>query len=618
MELIAGIDVGNNSTEVAVGKLAGGAVEVVSSAMVRTVGIKGTSRNAIGVIEGLDQALGRIGMTRRDLDLVLLNEATPVIGDVAMETITEMVITESAMIGHNPSTPGGVGLGQGTTIALDRLRDASPGGPWIVVIPGTVEFRDAARQLNEAVARNHRVVGAIVQKDDGVLIHNRLHQPIPIVDEVHYIDRVPLGMPAAVEVALPGQSIDKLSNPYDIATLFDLDPEETRRIVPVARALTGTRSAVVIKTPKGDIQERRIPAGTITLRGRQRKTDVKVEEGAEAIMQAVASVSPLVEIEGEPGTNVGGMFERVRTVMAELTDQPAEGIQVRDILAVDTLKPQQVLGGLAGEHSLGNAVGLAAMVETHKLPMQRLARKLESEIEVPTCVGGVEAEMAIRGALTTPGTKAPLAILDLGGGSTDASTIDDSGEIRSVHLAGAGDMVTMLIDTELGLEDRELAELVKRHPLAKVETLFHMRHEDGSVQFFEQHLDPRLFGRVVVISEDGPVPLPIRQPLPAIAAARTGAKRKVFVENALRALRLVAPANNIRLLSHVAMVGGSALDFEIPKMISDALIEYGIVTGRANIRGVEGPRNAVATGLVLAYAELNASGRSAEGRYAAV
>jgi diol dehydratase reactivase alpha subunit len=480
-----------------------------------------------------------------------------------------------------------------------------------------VEFRDAARQLNEAASRNLHVTGAIVQKDDGVLIHNRLHQPLPIVDEVRHIDRVPLGMPAAVEVALPGKAIDKLSNPYDIATLFNLDPEETRTIVPVARALTGTRSAVVIKTPKGDIQERRIPAGTITLTGQQRKTEVKVQEGAEAIMQGVASVSPLVEIQGEPGTNVGGMFENVRNVMSQLTDQPAEGIQVRDILAVDTLKPQQVLGGLAGEYSLGNAVGLAAMVETHKLPMQRLARKLEAEIEVPSCVGGVEAEMAIRGALTTPGTRAPLAILDLGGGSTDASTINEHGEIRSLHLAGAGDMVTMLIDTELGLDDRDLAELIKRHPLAKVETLFHLRHEDGSVQFFQQHLDPRLFGRVVVISDDGPVPITTRQPLSAIAATRTGAKHKVFVQNALRALRIVAPAGNIRLLGYVVMVGGSALDFEIPRMISDALIEYGVVTGRANVRGVEGPRNAVATGLVLAYAELNAPGR-ADARYAAV
>ena len=59
MNWIVGVDVGNNSTEIALGRLTeGGAVEIVSSAMVRTVGIKGTSRNAVGVIEGLDLALG--------------------------------------------------------------------------------------------------------------------------------------------------------------------------------------------------------------------------------------------------------------------------------------------------------------------------------------------------------------------------------------------------------------------------------------------------------------------------------------------------------------------------------------------------------------------------------
>ena len=126
------------------------------------------------------------------------------------------------------------------------------------------------------------------------------------------------------------------------------------------------------------------------------------------------------------------------------------------------------------------------------------------EIMVPACVGGVEADMAIRGALTTPGTKAPLAILDLGGGSTDASLITEDHKITSIHLAGAGDMVTLLIDTELGLEDRDLAEKIKCYPLARVETLFHMRHEDGSVQFFHEPLDPRLFGRVVVLTEEGP------------------------------------------------------------------------------------------------------------------
>lgn len=604
MPYIAGVDIGNNSTEVAVAEFTrSGEARIVSSSIVKTVGIKGTVRNVLGVIDALDRALSPLGIPRKDLGIVLLNEATPVIGDVAMETITETVITESAMIGHNPSTPGGMGLALGTTIMLEDVAAASPDKQWIVVIPGSTEFRVAAEQLNRAMSAKFQIAGAIVQKDDGVLIHNRLHHSIPIVDEVVHIDRVPVGMPAAVEVAAVGKTVEKLSNPYDIATLFELTPEETRNIVPIARALTGTRSAVVIKTPHGDIQERRIPAGKIKLIGRHQKVDIQIDEGAESIMEQVVKVSPLLEIQAEPGTNVGGMFETVRQVMADLTDQPVSAIRVQDILAVDTLVPQRVRGSLAGEYSLGNAVGLAAMVETQKLPMQRLARKLEEEIMVPTVVAGIEAEMAIRGALTTPGTKPPMAILDLGGGSTDASLITESGEIKSVHLAGAGEMVTLLIDKELGLDDLELAENIKLFPLAKVETLFHMRHENGSVQFFHEPLDPRLFGRVVVISENGPIPVETREPLAKIVEIRQKAKKKVFVHNSLRALERVGPANNIRLISFVALVGGSALDFEIPRMISDSLIEYGVVTGRANIRGTEGPRNAVATGLVLAYEE---------------
>ena len=115
MAYIAGVDVGNNTTEVALAEIDGkGNPRFLSSAMVRTVGIKGTLRNAMGIIEALDLALKPTGLRRDQLDAVLLNEATPVIGDIAMETITETVITESAMIGHNPSTPGGHRPGPGT------------------------------------------------------------------------------------------------------------------------------------------------------------------------------------------------------------------------------------------------------------------------------------------------------------------------------------------------------------------------------------------------------------------------------------------------------------------------------------------------------------------------
>ena len=72
--------------------------------------------------------------------------------------------------------------------------------------------------------------------------------------------------------------------------------------------------------------------------------------------------------------------------------------------------------------------------------------------------------------------------------------------------------------------------------------------------------------------------------------------------NAFRALESVAPEKNLKNITNVVLVGGSAQDFEIPEMLTEEFANYRIVCGRGNIRGTEGPRNAVATGLVLSYA----------------
>ena len=112
MRYIAGIDIGNSSTEVALATLsATGELSFVSSALAETTGIKGTLSNVHGIQEALAKATKKVGINVSDISLIRINEATPVIGDVAMETITETIITESTMIGHNPKNPGGVGLG---------------------------------------------------------------------------------------------------------------------------------------------------------------------------------------------------------------------------------------------------------------------------------------------------------------------------------------------------------------------------------------------------------------------------------------------------------------------------------------------------------------------------
>jgi diol dehydratase reactivase alpha subunit len=525
-----------------------------------------------------------------------------VISGLAMETITETIITESTMIGHNPATPGGAGLGVGTTVDLATLTTTDADTEVVCVVPGTVDFADAAAAINEATVRGVAVRGAVAQGDDATLIANRLNQPIPIVDEVTLVDRVPMGMLAAVEVAGAGRTIRTLSNSYGIATVFGLDADETRLIAPVARALVGNRSAVVVRTPAGDITARTIPAGKVTFLGERSKHEVGMDVGAERIMAVLRRTQPLADVAGEPGTNVGGMLARVRDTMSELTATPPGEVRIRDVLAVDTSVPQQVSGGLAGEFALENAVALAAMVRTSQGPMRLLARELRDTLQTEVIVGGIEADMAVLGALTTPGTDRPLALLDLGGGSTDAA-VADHGSVRSVHLAGAGDLVTKLIDAELGLDNRELAEQIKKYPLAKAESFFHVRLEDGTVRFFDQPLPPDTFARVVVLTEGGLEPVPTRHTVEKIREVRRTAKHRVFVVNALRALEQVAPGGNIRQLDFVVVLGGSALDFEIPEMIADAVAPYGLVCGTGNVRATEGPRNAVATGLVLAHAE---------------
>lgn len=602
MRYIAGIDIGNSSTEVALATLnEAGALTITHSALAETTGIKGTLRNVFGIQEALALVAKRAGINVSDISLIRINEATPVIGDVAMETITETIITESTMIGHNPKTPGGAGLGVGITITPEELLTRPADSSYILVVSSAFDFADIANVINASMRAGYQITGVILQRDDGVLVSNRLEKSLPIVDEVLYIDRIPLGMLAAIEVAVPGKVIETLSNPYGIATVFNLNADETKNIVPMARALIGNRSAVVVKTPSGDVKARAIPAGNLELQAQGRTVRVDVAAGAEAIMKAVDGCGKLDNVTGEAGTNIGGMLEHVRQTMAELTNKPSSEIFIQDLLAVDTSVPVSVTGGLAGEFSLEQAVGIASMVKSDRLQMAMIAREIEQNLNIDVQIGGAEAEAAILGALTTPGTTRPLAILDLGAGSTDASIINPKGEIIATHLAGAGDMVTMIIARELGLEDRYLAEEIKKYPLAKVESLFHLRHEDGSVQFFPTPLPPAVFARVCVVKPDELVPLPGDLALEKVRAIRRSAKERVFVTNALRALRQVSPTGNIRDIPFVVLVGGSSLDFEVPQLVTDALAHYRLVAGRGNIRGSEGPRNAVATGLILSW-----------------
>lgn len=600
MKLIAGVDIGNSTTEVCIGTIEdNGRFRFLSSASRMTTGTKGTLPNVHGIKAALTEAMERIHEPVERLSLIRLNEAAPVIGDTAMETITETIITESSMIGHNPSTPAGAGEAVGRLIFLENIWKGEAGVAYIVAVSNRFSYEEAAARLNQFLPELD-IRGMILQADEAVLVENRLNRKMPIVDEVKHITRIPEGKLAAIEVALPGTSVRMLSNPYGIATLLGLDAQETKAITPIAKSLVGKRSAVVIRTPHGNMRENILPAGEIHLKG-EKDLQVSIDAGADVIMEAVAQAGEIQDITGQDNTNVGNMLKRIKNGMAEVAGSKGDEIRITDILAVDTLAPVEISGSLAGETCMEKAVGIAAMVKTQHLPMQQIADRLEEELHVKASVAGVEAVMASLGAMTTPGTRLPLAILDMGGGSTDAAVLEPDGSVRTTHQAGAGELVSMLIQTELGLGSRVTAEQIKKYPMGKVESLFHMRLENGAMQFFPESIDPRYFGHVVLLAPGEMLKIEEDIPMERILEVRQDAKKKVFVRNAIRALRTIAPGNDLKNIPNVVLVGGSAEDFEIPEMLMAALSEYRIVCGRGNIRGTEGPRNAVATGLLMSY-----------------
>jgi len=610
MKILAAVDIGNSTTEVCLAEESeSGKIRFLSGASIFTTGLKGTADNVTGILSALEEAAKTAGLTQgyKQITSIRINEAAPVIGGAAMETLTQTVITESSMLGHNPKTPAGYGTGYGKTINIGNLNNAQPGESYIVVVSGETGYETASMLINQS-ANVINITGAILQLDEAVLVYNRLTHKIPIIDEVRDINKIKENVETAIEVALPGQAVQMLSNPYGIATLLKLSPEETIHITPIAKSLIGTKSAVVMKTPwKNTAPPQKI--GKITITG-ERTIDVDFSQGAEAVMQAIESTGSITSITGEDSTNIGNMLANALESMTELAkpsfleEAAAKGgedcVQIRDLFAVDTFAPVAISGALAGETSLEKAIAVAVMVTAGRLPMQEIAKELAAKTGIYTTVSGVEPVMAALGALTTPGTRLPLTILDIGGGSTDAALMDENGTVKSVSVAGAGELVTMMIQSQLGLSSRITAENIKKYPVAKVESMYHIRLENGEIVFYEDGINPRFFGAVVIMAPGGMIKIDEERPIEKIVSVRQDAKRSVFVKNATRAIGKLLPKENA--VKHVILVGGSAEDFEIPGFISTAFADMGMVCGRGNIRSTEGARGAVATGLVMAYA----------------
>jgi hypothetical protein len=556
--LVAGVDVGNSTTEVVVARVQPGREPAwLAVGRCPTTGTKGSVECLHGIAELLSRAQRRLGERPA---LALLAELHPVAtGLLELGEIEELALERTAIARPGSQTPSGSGVGSGRLTSLDDLAGPAATGDVIAVI-GAEDFDVAAAKLRSARERCWRIAGAIVAGDDGVLIGNRFDRALPIVDEVTDAAELPLGSPAAVEVAAAGDSITVLSDPLRLGLLLGFDQRQARAARTAARAVSGSRTAIVVRTARAS-QSRPLGDASVLLVG---------VDGAERLMDDRADPPPPGEITAIRGAggNRNHLLDMIWRPLPTPPDDPGFARRVARRRAV--------------------AIALLERGESDDL----LAAVSELCADGARVVSG-ESDAAMLGASTTPGAGRAPFVVDLGGGTVDLHRAQGA-----VSTAGAGDLVTRISAALLG-SPPSLAERAKRCRSARVETPFTLHHEDGSRTFLGEPAPPETLARLCALDGRRLVALPAALAPEVWCRLRRAAKRQVLGFNVRRAIEAIGGVPRGEL---VVLVGGCAADHEVLDVVAAELEDHDLAIARGNVLGRHGPRAAVAVGLVLAFA----------------
>ncbi|MFN8188364.1 MAG: diol dehydratase reactivase ATPase-like domain-containing protein [Gaiellales bacterium] len=562
--LVAGVDVGNSTTELAVASLdPGGVPEWRLVLRAPTTGLKGSVECAAGVSELLGRAERRLGERPHRL---LLSELHPVeAGLVELGRMEELDLARTAIARPASATPSGEGVAVGVLRPLAALAGESGAEPVLAVVAGA-DFEQAAAILGAARSRGWKITGVLVEGDDAVLIGNRFDRTMPIVDEVTDAARLPFGALAAIEVAPAGGAVEQLSDPLRTAALLGLPPDEARAARHASRAVAGHRAAVVVRgerttSPPPQCAEV-APIRLLSPGGQELPFDERADPPAPGSVRAIRGAA-------------GDRDRLLDVAWCPLPSPPDDpGFSRR----------------LASRRAV--AVALLAEADASGL-VEALAGEAAGGVEVV----GRESEAAVLGASTTPGAGHAPFVLDIGGGTVDLHREHDTGR-QMVVTAGAGDLVTRICAGLLAC-DQPLAERAKRVRSAWVETPFTIHHEDGTRAFLGEPAPSQAVARLCALDGRELRPLPVPLAPEVWRGLRRAAKRDVIGRNVRRAL---AAAGGVPRGELVTLVGGSACDPEVVDAVAVELTDLDVAVARGDVLGRHGPRAAVAVGLVLAYA----------------
>jgi hypothetical protein len=545
--LVAGIDVGNATTEVVLARVSTGGVEHVAAGRTPTRRAKGSPeslRAAAGLVRRLEREHGVHVVQAFVAPLRPVHTVSGSLSHAAPDTGRLWVV------GGGSPTVGGGGFGVGRPVLLGDRVDGHE--PVVVVVPTGPGYATVADDLAPLAAAG-RLAAVLVEADEGVLVANRLPSQVPVVDE---IDAAPVlaADRVAVEVTAGGQPMRTLNDPLKLATAFGLTEAEVPDAARLAPTLLDCSNAVVALG--GAPVRKHHEDGTIELAGGR---TVPFLTGHPQVRDGLVGAAVGYALPPDPAlTAVDDLWTVDLSAVADSVHARRGSVQLRP-------------------------VALAAM---HSTPDTDPAGDLSELLDIPVRVIAAESVAARTGALTTPGADGSAVVVDLGGG-----TIDAVSRASAAVAAGAGDLLTASVASLTGVT-AAAAEWVKRGPCHRVEAPQLLLAEDGSRAFLDRPAPSDVIGSLVVEGPAGLLAFSRTMAPGEWRALRTRLKVELVGGNVARALRTLAEEP-----STVVVVGGLAGDAEILASVAGAL-PPGTAVGRGDVGGLLGHRYSVAFGLV--------------------
>ena len=564
--VVAGIDVGNNTTEIVLARVRDGMVEPITHAQAPTRARKGSRES----LAGAAVLLHKLEVDAKVVaDELVLSTLRPV--DAATVPIPPATSPRSpvrSLRRPHSSTPAGGGSGVGRHVPLGDLAGDVLDCSAIVSVDSATDFEVAAREISRAVSRGWRIAGVIAEQDDAVLIRNRIPIDVPVVDEVDLGGLEP-GALVAVEVVAEGRAYRAMADPIALSAALHLGHDQIHLVAEFTRELADSPAIAV--TPRTGPPEP--PAADDDY------VDCTVD--GEVVRYSPAQAQSILRLE-PPG--------RVARVRLRAIPAAEHGIAVDDAFFTDL---SSIDNGAWLRRGVADARGtvVALLAADH---VSDAAAALQEFTGRPARTIATEPKASARGARTTPGLPPNSIVCDIGGG-----TIDLVGADRTVVAAGAGETITIAVARVLGIP-HALAERVKRTPAVRVESPHIAHEEDGRRVFLDGPAPTAAIGWLCTRGSAGLVPFSSRLAAEEWRSLRLAIKQETVAANIARCMKAFDQPPTALVLA-----GGGALDDELLRTVGESLRTIPIVVGRANIDGVHGPRFAVASGLVHLWSRPN-------------